>query len=67
MYPGGKGCTWDCGEADSPGNYPARSQHPNGVNVAMGDATIRFVSQTIDFDLWQGLGSRNGGETVRVP
>jgi prepilin-type N-terminal cleavage/methylation domain-containing protein len=66
-YPAGKGCTWDCGEADSQGNYPARSQHPNGVNVAMGDASIHFISQTIDFNLWQALGSRNGRETVQVP
>lgn len=41
----------------------ARSRHPGGVNVAMVDGSVRFVSQTIDVDTWRALGSRNGGET----
>jgi prepilin-type N-terminal cleavage/methylation domain-containing protein len=66
-FPDGKGCTWGCGESDAEGNYPARSMHPGGVNASMGDASVHFVSQTIDFNMWQQLGSRNGGETVQLP
>ncbi|MGO8744870.1 MAG: H-X9-DG-CTERM domain-containing protein, partial [Thermoguttaceae bacterium] len=66
-YPGGKGCTWGCWESDDQGNYPARSSHPGGVNASMGDASVHFVSQTINFNMWQQLGSRNGGETVQLP
>ncbi len=49
------------------GAFAARSHHPGGVNVALGDAAVRFISQTIDLPTWQGLGSRNGGEAVQVP
>jgi prepilin-type N-terminal cleavage/methylation domain-containing protein len=45
----------------------ARSKHPGGVNVALGDASVRFISETIDLATWQGLGSRNGHEVVAVP
>jgi len=45
----------------------ARSHHPGGVNVALGDASVHFVSNTIDLPTWQGLGSRNGGESVQAP
>jgi prepilin-type N-terminal cleavage/methylation domain-containing protein len=65
-YPNCQPCV-GCGESDSQGVFPARSLHPGGVNAALGDASIRFVSQTIDFNLWQGLGSRSGGETLQVP
>ena len=55
-----------CGVSDSQGNLPVRSNQPGGVNAALGDASIRFVSQTTDFNLWRGLGSRTGGETATV-
>jgi len=50
-----------------PGVRPARSKHPGGVNIAVGDASVRFISSTIDFKLWQYLGSINGEETVSMP
>ena len=36
----------------------ARSYHPGGVNVLLCDASVRFVNQTIDRDLWRNLGGR---------
>ncbi len=42
----------------------ARSRHPGGVNVALVDGSVRFVTQTIDVDTWRALGSRNGGEVL---
>ncbi len=42
----------------------ARSRHPGGVNVLMGDGATRFVSESISRAVWRGLGSRNGGELV---
>lgn len=42
----------------------ARSTHPGGVNVLMGDGSCRFVLQTISQHSWRGLGTRNGGELV---
>jgi prepilin-type N-terminal cleavage/methylation domain-containing protein/prepilin-type processing-associated H-X9-DG protein len=42
----------------------ARGYHNGGVNVSMGDGSVRFIRDTIDLTTWQGLGSRGGGEVV---
>jgi prepilin-type N-terminal cleavage/methylation domain-containing protein/prepilin-type processing-associated H-X9-DG protein len=42
----------------------ARSYHPGGVNQAMADGSLRFVSNTIDAVVYSAIGSRNGGESV---
>ncbi len=42
----------------------SRSMHTGGVQVALGDGSVRFVSQTIDLPLWQGLATMSGGEVV---
>lgn len=56
-----------CGQGDSQGVFPARSRHPAGVQVAMGDGSVRFVPETVDFLTWQAMGSANGGESVQLP
>ncbi len=43
---------------------PPSSRHIGGVHVQMADGSTRFVNQNIDLTLWQGLGSRNGGEII---
>ena len=40
------------------------SQHREGANILLGDASVRFVSQYIDPFLWVGLSTRNGNEVV---
>lgn len=40
----------------------ASSYHAGGVNVGMCDGSVRFVSDNIDFTMWQNMGSRAGGE-----
>ncbi|MFH1920467.1 MAG: DUF1559 domain-containing protein [Planctomycetota bacterium] len=42
----------------------ARSRHPGGANHSLTDASVRFISETIDFDTYQSLGSRNEGNPV---
>jgi prepilin-type processing-associated H-X9-DG protein len=42
----------------------ARSRHPSGVNVGMGDGAVRFVSNNIDLNAWQAIGTLNGGESL---
>lgn len=44
--------------------FAARSRHPGGVNVAMCDASIHFISNTIASNTWAALGTMNGGEAV---
>lgn len=38
-----------------------RSWHAGGVNVALTDASVRFVPDTIMLDTWRALGGRNDG------
>ncbi len=41
----------------------ATSEHPGGVNAAMGDGSVKFVSETVSQDVWWAVGTRNGGES----
>jgi prepilin-type N-terminal cleavage/methylation domain-containing protein/prepilin-type processing-associated H-X9-DG protein len=43
---------------------PPSSNHPGGVNMAMGDGSVRFIKDTVSLQAWWGLGTRNGGEVI---
>ncbi|MGF1582790.1 MAG: DUF1559 domain-containing protein [Gemmataceae bacterium] len=45
----------------------ARSNHTGGVNVLLGDGSVRFVSDKISPDIWRAIGTRNGGEIAALP
>jgi prepilin-type N-terminal cleavage/methylation domain-containing protein/prepilin-type processing-associated H-X9-DG protein len=45
-------------------NIAARSKHPGGVNSLMADGHVQFIKNSINVLIWQGLGSRNGGEVI---
>jgi prepilin-type N-terminal cleavage/methylation domain-containing protein/prepilin-type processing-associated H-X9-DG protein len=45
-------------------NVAARSKHSGGVNSLMADGHVQFVKDSINVLVWQGLGSRNGGEVL---
>lgn len=47
--------------------FASRSRHPGGVQVTLCDASVRFISETIDMNVWRGVGSRSGAEAVSVP
>lgn len=56
---------FDCGNnSHSSGLTAARSRHTGGVHVLMCDGSTRFISENIDYVLWQSLGSRAGGEVI---
>jgi prepilin-type N-terminal cleavage/methylation domain-containing protein/prepilin-type processing-associated H-X9-DG protein len=42
----------------------ANSSHPGGVNVALCDGSVRFISYQINLTAWRALGTRNGGEVL---
>jgi len=44
----------------------ARSYHPGGVQVALGDGSVRFVSDTISLPVWQAACTRQGGEATQL-
>jgi prepilin-type N-terminal cleavage/methylation domain-containing protein/prepilin-type processing-associated H-X9-DG protein len=52
---------------DWPDVYSFRSQHNNGANFAMADASVQFVSQTINLTLYRQLATYNGGEIAALP
>ncbi len=43
---------------------PPSSYHPGGVNLLLGDGSVRFVKDSINLVNWQALGSRAGGEII---
>ncbi len=47
-----------------PGMATARSWHAGGVNVLMGDGSVRYALDGLDRSVWRALGTRNGGELV---
>lgn len=42
----------------------ARSRHPGGVNVAMADASVHFITDEIALATWRAMGTMNGNETI---
>ncbi len=55
------------GDSDGPGVWPARSRHPGGANLGLVDGSVRFVSETINLQAYQSLGSRANGDTAPGP
>jgi hypothetical protein len=44
-----------------------KSTHPGGAHFAMVDTSVHFVSETIDYQLYNALGTRKGSEAVSFP
>jgi prepilin-type N-terminal cleavage/methylation domain-containing protein/prepilin-type processing-associated H-X9-DG protein len=44
-----------------------KSNHSNGVNFAMVDGSVHFISQNIDMRTYQHLGCRHDGMSVSIP
>lgn len=53
-----------CTGSTSPQAIYARSRHPGGVQAGLADGSVRFVSETINTQTWQALGTRDGRESV---
>ncbi|MDR0326806.1 MAG: DUF1559 domain-containing protein [Planctomycetaceae bacterium] len=49
------------------GFYGARSNHTNGVNVGMADGGVRFVSNSVDLNIWRASATINGSEAISLP
>jgi prepilin-type N-terminal cleavage/methylation domain-containing protein len=44
-----------------------KSLHPQGVNIVFGDDSVHFFSPSIDYQLYNSLGTRAGGEGTSAP
>ncbi len=51
----------------SRGGNGIRSFHPSGANVALGDGSVRFVTDTVDRFVWFGALTIKGGEPTQLP
>ena len=40
------------------------SNHSGGVNVCMGDGSVRFIKNSIAYTTWWAIGTRNQGEVI---
>jgi prepilin-type N-terminal cleavage/methylation domain-containing protein/prepilin-type processing-associated H-X9-DG protein len=40
------------------------SYHPGGVNVLLGDGSVRFIKSTINRSVWWALGTKGNGEII---
>ena len=45
-------------------NCGFQSSHSGGANFVMGDGSVHFISQNIDYEVYNGLGTRSGGEVT---
>jgi prepilin-type processing-associated H-X9-DG protein len=43
-----------------------KSMHPSGVNFAYGDGSIQFIEESIDYRLYNALGTRAGSEVTSL-
>ena len=58
----------NCGQENyNTAHIAASSYHGNIVGVVYADGSVRFVNDSIDFAVWQGVGSRAGGEFASEP
>jgi prepilin-type N-terminal cleavage/methylation domain-containing protein len=48
-------------------NYSFYSLHPGGGQFTLGDASTRFVADSINFNVYRALGTISGSEPVQVP
>jgi prepilin-type N-terminal cleavage/methylation domain-containing protein len=42
------------------------SDHPGGCHFALGDASVRFLAETVDLSLYKAMASMNGGEVAPI-
>ena len=43
------------------------SKHPGGAQFVLGDASVRFLTESISTTIWRAAGTRNGGESEMLP
>jgi prepilin-type N-terminal cleavage/methylation domain-containing protein/prepilin-type processing-associated H-X9-DG protein len=63
---GGVTCRIGCGgcSSDASNIIPASSLHSGGINVLMGDGSVRFIKDSIQLNTWWAIGSKDGDESV---
>ncbi len=55
------------GGSNSQRQLAARSRHTGGINVVMCDASVQFISDSIDILVYRALSTQAGGEVAQLP
>lgn len=50
----------------NPAMMGARSRHPGGVQMVMGDGSCKFVANTVNIDTWRAASTSQGGEVLQL-
>ena len=57
--------------ANNPSDWPSaisfRSMHNSGVNFCLADGSVRFIQNSINFQVYQGACTKAGGEVILLP
>ena len=61
--PNSRSCMYPSGRIGT----AARSAHTGGVNAALCDGSVRFVSNSVALPTWRAMGSMSGSEVVSNP
>ena len=60
LPPNGRSCMFPPGRIAT----TASSGHPKGINLGLCDASVRFLADSIDLQVWRGIGTREGAEPL---
>jgi prepilin-type processing-associated H-X9-DG protein len=47
--------------------FYSRSRHPGGVNVCLGDGSVRFISDSVSPTVWLLMGPIDDGQVITIP
>ena len=57
-------CKSGGGGVDDAEYVNANSNHPGGVNVLFADGSVKFIKDSVSWQVWWGLGTKSGGEVI---
>ncbi len=43
---------------------PPSCNHPGGINICFADGSVRWVKNSVQYQIWWALGTRNGSEAI---
>jgi hypothetical protein len=55
------------GRWDWPNRYSFHSRHSGGLQFALADGTVRFITDSIDLSVYRAMATIRGGEAVSAP
>jgi hypothetical protein len=64
MMPNEKSCHSYTDDWGGSNLMSASSAHVGGVHVLIADGAVRFVNENVNQEIWWGIGTRDGNETI---